>query len=116
MQKNNDFFFDRQQAVERMREMSARSIDSDMPPVPHFAKLRNGEGSAKPRAREPAKAPPKPTENHGAAAGFPGLSDIPFLKNIGCDGDVSLLLGLFLILSAEKADKLLLYALLYILM
>lgn len=42
--------------------------------------------------------------------------EIPFLNGILKDGDSSLIIGLLLILMSEKADKLLLFALIYILM
>lgn len=42
--------------------------------------------------------------------------EIPFLQNFLNDGDSSLIIGLLLILMSEKTDKLLLFALIYILM
>lgn len=42
--------------------------------------------------------------------------EIPFLNSLLNDGDSSLIIGLLLILMSEKADKLLLFALIYILM
>ncbi len=42
--------------------------------------------------------------------------DIPFLGSIKKDGDISLILGLLLLLISDKSDKLLLAAFMYILM
>ena len=44
-----------------------------------------------------------------------GSLNIPFLDSLSSDGDMSLILGLLLILMSEKTDKTLLFALVYIL-
>lgn len=54
--------------------------------------------------------PPKPQNNS-----LLGL-DIPILSHLKADGDLTLVLGLLLLLLNEKADKRLLFALLYILL
>ena len=54
--------------------------------------------------------PPKPQGNSPL-----GL-DIPILNRLKTDGDLTLVLGLLLLLLNEKADKRLLFALLYILL
>lgn len=46
---------------------------------------------------------------------FSGI-DIPILSKLKTDGDLTLILGLLLLLLNEKADKRLLFALLYILL
>ena len=58
----------------------------------------------------PNPAPPKPQNNSPL-----GL-DIPILNRLKTDGDLTLVLGLLLLLLNEKADKRLLFALLYILL
>lgn len=55
--------------------------------------------------------PPKPQPNNSLL----GL-DIPILNRLKTDGDLTLVLGLLLLLLNEKADKRLLFALLYILL
>ena len=59
-----------------------------------------------------AKRKEEPSPKPNLAPSF----EIPFLQNFLKDGDSSLIIGLLLILMSEKADKLLLFALLYILM
>ena len=54
--------------------------------------------------------PEKPQSNL-----FSGI-DIPILNRLKTDGDLTLILGLLLLLLNEKADKRLLFALLYILL
>ena len=63
-----------------------------------------------PAPKEPPTPPPKPTNSI-----LSGL-DIPFLNKLKSDGDLTLILGLLLLLLNEKADKRLLFALLYILL
>ena len=58
----------------------------------------------------PPKPPPKPQNTSPL-----GL-DIPILSRLKSDGDLTLVLGLLLLLLNEKADKRLLFALLYILL
>lgn len=50
------------------------------------------------------------------AGGFLSGLDLPFLDIFSKDTDVALIIGLLLILMSEKADKKLLFALVYILM
>lgn len=88
--KNIDFAAEKQRAAQRMREMDARS---------KFKPASAGQSG---------KAGNMPPD-------FLGQTNIPFLKDLNLDSDVLLILGLVLVLSAEKSDKLLLLALLYIL-
>ncbi len=60
----------------------------------------------------PPKAPPQKSPQNN----FLGSLDIPILNRIKADGDLTLILGLLLLLMNEKADKRLLFALLYILL
>ena len=90
----NSFTVEKQRAAERLRELSARS---------KYKQASCGAKNAaehKPSRREP-----------DSLSGF----NLPFLSDIGADSDTALILGLVLILSAEKSDRLLLLALLYIL-
>lgn len=92
---NGQNFKDQQRrAIEQMKDMNKRST---APPKP-----------------EPEKPPePKKTENNTSLLG--GLS-LPFLDNLKKDGDLTLILGILLLLLSEKADKRLLFALIYILL
>ena len=90
---NRNFNEEKQRAADRMREMSARS---------------------KYRPQDPQKSAASVNQNEESQSLFSNLN-IPFLGKIGADSDIALVLGLVLILSAEKSDKLLLLALLYIL-
>ena len=91
--QNRSFDLEKQRAVERMRELNARA--------------KNIKNACEPQRtlRPDNNIPP---QNLGGI-------NIPFLKDIGIDADISLILGLALILMAEDSDKLLLLALLYIL-
>ena len=99
MTDNSDFFIERQKAIERMKNMSRSSAPQNLK-TPDFVTKRN----------TPERHKPKNTPND-ILSGF----NLPFLNNVKTDGDISLLIGLLFILYAEKADKFLLYALLYIL-
>lgn len=128
--QQNDFMRDSREAVERMREMNARSKFQDsgshrMPPVPPFVKIPNNRQaeqrpSAEDRAQKPRQntVPPKNSAPKTSAPQSNGnsLLGIPFLNSLGKDSDTTLILGLLLILFSEKADKLLLFALVYILL
>lgn len=90
-ENNTDFFIKKQEAVERMRKMSQKSI----PSTPDFVKLKQNK-----------------TDD---SSPYKKLN-IPFLNDLKNDKDVSLILGLALLLFSEKSDKFLMFALLYILM
>jgi hypothetical protein len=83
----NTFQKQKQDAIRRMKEMNQKS-----------------EG-------EPP--PPKPPEKSNSV--FGGIN-LPFLDNLKSDGDATLILGILLLLFSEKADKKLLFALIYILL
>lgn len=57
----------------------------------------------------------KPSQPQNPPSIFSGLG-LPFLDNLKNDGDMTLILGLLLLLLSEKADKRLLFALVYILL
>lgn len=94
----NEFARQRQAAVERMREMNSRS------------KSQNTAPKAPPS--QPQKPPQAPPQNNS----FLGNLQLPFLDKLTKDGDTALIIGLLLILMSEKADKRLLFALIYILL
>ncbi len=78
-------------AIEEMKKMNTRSTNK----------------------QPPLNSPPKPTKKSGSLLGDLGL---PFLENLKTDGDLTLILGILLLLLSEKTDKRLLFALLYILL
>lgn len=105
-----------------MREMNAKSQiqqnqSHKMPPAPSFVKVNNNssnipnstlsqnENTVKHQTHH--KPNNKPTQN--------GLN-IPFLDSILKDSDSTLIIGLLLILMSENSDKMLLFALIYILL
>lgn len=114
----NDFLKSQQDAIARMREINSRSVYNTphkMPPVPSFVKTQNTSRQQNPN--NPPKTPPK-TE---AKANLTENSILPkgtfgFLDKIITDTDTTLIIGLLLILLSEKADKKLLFALIYILL
>ena len=142
----NEFMRQQRAAVERMREMNQRAVPGNtnqpMPPVPPFVRVQNsgsGRGNyqnsnnsqaGQSDPNQPKKYgsehigttaqrdnanlhPPKKERNGGSL--FSGLN-LPFIDMFSKDGDASLIIGLLLILMSEKADKKLLFALIYILM
>ncbi len=124
----NEFMREQQAAVERMREMNSRAqINKDtshkMPPVPSFVRLN--ENSQHHNSNRKTNQPPPnekndktPKNNHQPkqTTSFSNGFNIPFLDSLLSDGDSTLILGLLLLLMSEKSDKLLLFALVYILL
>jgi hypothetical protein len=124
---DNDFMRRRQDAVERMREMSRKAAESSaqpMPPMPPFVRLQNRENQAQSQGsaasqqsvQTGSQASPASNENYLPHTRKGGLSSLPFLDMLNIDGDLPLIIGLLLILFSEKADKKLLFALIYILL
>ena len=98
---NQKEFLNRQQeAVQKMREMSARA---SRPPQNGKAQQKTPEKKSEPPVKRPAVS-----KN---AAGL----NIPLLSMLGSDSDTTLILGLLLILMGDGADKMLMLALIYIL-
>ena len=87
----NTFQKQKQDAIRRMKEMNRKSEVEPPPPKP----------------------PEKPPEKSNSV--FGGIN-LPFLDNLKSDGDATLILGILLLLFSEKADKKLLFALIYILL
>lgn len=102
-EENYDFNLEKQRAAQRLREIGARSKYK-------YAENQNREQSANTHGIN--KSPPQSTKK---PPGFLSGAGLPLLNDLNMDGDTALILGLVLILSAEKSDKLLLLALLYIL-
>ncbi|MBE6787188.1 MAG: hypothetical protein E7537_02445 [Ruminococcaceae bacterium] len=93
---NSKNFSEKQQrAIEQMFDMNKRSTSSPMPNP------------------EKPNQPPKPPKTDNS---FLGGFSLPFLDNLKKDGDMTLILGILLLLLSEKADKRLLFALIYILL
>lgn len=124
---DNDFMRRRQDAVERMREMSRKAAESSaqpMPPMPPFVRLQNRENQAQSQGSAASQqsvqtgpqASPESNEDSLPHTRKGGLSSLPFLDMLNIDGDLPLIIGLLLILFSEKADKKLLFALIYILL
>ena len=117
----SEFLRQSQAAVERMREMNARSQTSDgsrhkMPPVPSFVKVNENRQNTQKESYAPDSSPPPDTSRQKNSQDAGGGLNIPFLDNILKDGDSSLILGLLLVLMSENTDKMLLFALIYILL
>ncbi len=87
----NEFYEQQQRAINAMREMNKKSTNpqnGNVPPLPPLHKKNQPNNS---------------------------MPELPF-ANLFKDKDTALILGLLLILYGEKADKMLLYALIYILL
>lgn len=141
MAEERDFLEQQRRAVERMNEMYRRqqmnSVSHKMPATPDFVKLNTesvhsktdyanktqGNNQTKNTADEPKpnndkKTPenrPKNNRQPSILEGILGGVNLPFKNGGKLDGDITLILGILLILASEKADRKLLLALLYIL-
>ncbi len=73
----------------------------------------NSKNQAKPPEPKPEPKPQPPRQKNNSF--FDGLN-IPFLDSLKNDSDMTLILGILLLLLSEKADKKLLFALVYILL
>lgn len=89
----NDFSLRQQKAIEEMIKMNQKS-----------------------QTPKPQPTPEKPPQSKTPQNDFLSSLNIPFLNNLKTDGDLTLILGILLLLLNEKADKRLLFALLYILL
>lgn len=129
---NDNFEEQQRRAVERMREMNRRSslagqTPHNIPPSPSFVRI-NKNPSEHDTKSEPAPpkndgenrakdaAPPPQSKNGFDLSGFLKGLDIPFLGKITESPDSSLIIILLLLLWNDKADRLLLAALAYILL
>ncbi len=89
----NNFSAQREDAIERMREMDKRRHQNE----------------------SPAESAPSTVNRQNQNSLFAGLN-LPFLDRLQTDGDLTLIIGILLLLLSEKADKRLLFALIYILL
>lgn len=108
----NDFLRQQQAAVERMREMNARA--NSQPNYRHTAQkssFQNQHSKSNPPQRSAEKKQTAEQCNK-ATSGF----NVPFLDMLTKDKDTTLIIGLLLILMSENSDKILLFALVYILL
>ena len=115
----NEFLRQTQAAAERMREMNSRSKQNNsqthkMPPIPSFVKVNNNENSFN-NIAEPQTAIPQKTQKNKPPKNMGGFG-IGFIDDLLKDPDSVLILGLLLILMSENSDKMLLFALIYILL
>ncbi|MBQ4120046.1 MAG: hypothetical protein IJD45_06630 [Clostridia bacterium] len=88
----NEFNKARQNAIKQMQQMNNRSTNKQ--PLP--------------------KQESKPKQKNDTSL-LGGLG-IPFLETLKTDSDLTLIIGILLLLLSEKADKRLLFALIYILL
>ncbi|MBQ6825310.1 MAG: hypothetical protein IJP34_01445 [Clostridia bacterium] len=112
-----EFLFEQQAAIERMKQMNKKSMEHTkkeshkMPPVPSFVKMPENNQNETPKNTSHIPEPPKPQKTQNSNSSF----GIPMLDGLFKDSDSALIIGLLLILFSEKSDKLLLFALIYIL-
>lgn len=108
------------EAAEEMREYKKRAtISPNMPPVPNFVKVNQNSGVSgvtAPNFEVPKSEPFKDIKTSGETLKNLMPFDLSFLDRFLGQKDTTLILGLLLVLWGEKDDKLLLFALLYILM
>ncbi len=122
-QIDDEFIRQQQAAIERMNEMQRRSGlyngRHSMPPTPEFIKLQRDMRQKEEvlEENEPLKETLekniekiKPSAKHSSNQ---NTLNLPF--SLKTDKDITLILGLLLLLFNEKADRKLLLALLYIL-
>ena len=128
--EDSDFARQSKEAVEKMREMNSRARvnngGQNMPPAPPFVRMQgNRQGTAPQKQRQTntqRQENPVPKINEmkynksNKDSGFLSGLNIPFLDMLSRETDISLIIGLLLILMSEKADKKLLFALFYILL
>jgi hypothetical protein len=88
--KNQSFNPQHAEAIKQMKELQKRSIYKESEP----------------------KAAPTQKPRNSLLGGF----NIPFLDSLKTDTDLTLILGILLLLLSEKADRRLLFALVYILL
>ncbi|MBE6750495.1 MAG: hypothetical protein E7560_04965 [Ruminococcaceae bacterium] len=106
---NNDFLNQQRTHIEHMKEMNARA-NAKRPNQPHAqaCKQNNAQNPLKAENKEKtATLENKSTHNKGLGSSF--------LEQLNIDGDTALIIGLLLLLISDSNDKMLLFALIYIL-
>ena len=108
-----DFLQNRQLAVEQMRQMNRKASKN----MTHTDNIQP-HSSPKVQNTPPVKPAPKEDEYKKTQQNPSLFSNLklPFGDILGSDSDATLIIGLILILMSEKADKILLFALVYILL
>lgn len=124
---NRDEFIRQQNAaVERMKEMNRRSVPGSssqpMPPVPPFVRLQGSDSDNSENyfekgfeSKAQKNQSQKNTSKHKKGSSFLEELNLPFADIFLKESDISLIIGLLLILMSENSDKKLLFALIYIL-
>ena len=136
----SEFAKEKKRAIERMEELSRRSKVSstshEMPPAPSFVRLNTTKQNMRSQHFPPEneqrhtrneKQPCEEKRQNGNnqskqnflsslfnSSGNQSFS-LPFLNGLKSDSDMTLILGLILLLQSENCDRMLLLALLYIL-
>ena len=101
--------------VQREIEQRVRNTNRNMPPVPDFVRpVFKDRFEGPPPISVPDNSPPQ-KEKASQTYGFDFLKMFN-IKNIKIDNDVILIIIFILVLSAEESDKLLLFALVYIML
>lgn len=116
---DKDFMRQQQAAVERMREMNARAgrnFSKTQNTAPAKPITKAAEHSQRHSSAVNNTPPPENGLNSDKQVKRADGLNIPFLNMLSSDGDTALIIGLILILMSEKTDKILLFALVYILM
>ena len=123
-QIDDEFIRQQQAAIERMNEMQRRSGlyngRHSMPPTPDFIKLQRDmrqkeEASERPESlKETLEKNIEKIKPNTKRSSNQNTLNLPF-NFLKTDKDITLILGLLLLLFNEKADRKLLLALLYIL-
>lgn len=125
---NEEFLRETQKAVERMREMNSKSkFDRSvhkMPPAPPFVRLNRTPAYQRPNEQRKPESMREGSRNKktkqpdsgliGSVLNSLGLNS-GSVNILGSDPDLFLILGIIMLLSSEKGDKMLIAALLYIL-
>ncbi len=113
----NEFMLRRQAAVDRMREMNARAVNSNICGQKKTAAPQNKSGKTEPAKGSLPHLQPEPSkQKRQENTSFQNSFNLPFLEALKKDSDTTLIIGLLLILMSEKSDKFLLFALVYILL
>jgi cobalamin biosynthesis Mg chelatase CobN len=127
-------------AIKRMQEMQAKSIynKAEKPKSKEQpqSKAQSPKQSSQPSQQQSQRPTSKTQQQQSNQSDFKGLAhsqpqpqpqskqqsnllgglNLPFLENLKTDSDLTLILGILLLLLSEKADKRLLFALIYILL
>jgi hypothetical protein len=127
-------------AIKRMQEMQAKSIynKAEKPKSKEQpqSKAQSPKQSSQPSQQQSQRPTSKTQQQQSNQSAFEDLAhsqpqtqpqskqqsnllgglNLPFLENLKTDGDLTLILGILLLLLSEKADKRLLFALIYILL